>query len=145
MSRRQRLIYLAIAAVIAIVAVVVLVLGPEEAQTPSNPPVAETATPERADGTATATATPTATPRPPAPVLVQGRPRTLRFTEGERIRFRVRATQADHVHVHGYDLMKDVAPGQPVTFAFRADITGIFEVELEDSGVLLGNLRVDPA
>ena len=57
----------------------------------------------------------------------------------------MRAQQADHVHVHGFDRLKDIAAGQTVTFSFPADITGIFEVELEDAGILLGNLRVDPA
>jgi hypothetical protein len=31
-----------------------------------------------------------------------------------------------------------------VSFAFRADIDGIFEVELENSGIQLAQLRVDP-
>ena len=148
MTGRQRLTYLAIAAVIAVVAVVVLTSGgggddEEGGQQAAATPTATPAVAEEAEPAATAT--PTATPRPRPPVLVQGEPRTLRFTEGERITFRVRAEQDDHVHVHVYDKLKDVAAGQTVTFSFPASITGIFEVELEDAGILLGNLRVDPA
>jgi hypothetical protein len=56
----------------------------------------------------------------------------------------VSSDTADEVHVHGYDLKKDVAAGGTVSFAFRADIDGIFEVELENSGIQLAQLRVDP-
>ena len=68
----------------------------------------------------------------------------LRFKEGETVRFQVRADVTDHVHVHGYDLMKDIRPGQTITFAFPATITGIFEVEFEDAGRQIAQLRVDP-
>ena len=68
----------------------------------------------------------------------------LRFKQGETVRFRVRADVADHVHVHGYDLMKDVEPGKTITFSFPAKITGIFEIELEDAGEQIAQLRVDP-
>jgi heme/copper-type cytochrome/quinol oxidase subunit 2 len=68
----------------------------------------------------------------------------LRFEQGETVRFRVRSDVADHVHVHGYDLMKDVEPGKTITFSFPAEITGIFEIELEDRGEEIAQLRVDP-
>ena len=68
----------------------------------------------------------------------------LEFEQGDTVRFRVRADVADHVHVHGYDLMKDVEPGETITFSFPADITGIFEIELEDAGEQIAQLRVDP-
>ncbi len=60
------------------------------------------------------------------------------------MRFRVRADVTDHVHVHGYDLMKDIEPGKTIEFSFPAEITGIFEIELEDAGEQIGQLRVDP-
>jgi hypothetical protein len=37
-----------------------------------------------------------------------------------------------------------VAPGKPARFSFRADITGIFEIELEHSHKPIGRLRVNP-
>jgi hypothetical protein len=48
------------------------------------------------------------------------------------------------VHVHGYNLLKDIEAGVTVTFAFKGDITGIYEVELEEAHVPVGSLRVNP-
>jgi hypothetical protein len=56
----------------------------------------------------------------------------------------VRSDVADHVHVHGYDLLGDVAPGQPTRIRFRANRVGRFEVELEDRALQLIDLRVNP-
>jgi hypothetical protein len=78
------------------------------------------------------------------PVLSPENPKELEFEEGERIRFRVRNKTADHVHVHGYNLFKDISAGGSVTFTFKATITGIFEIELEDSHAPVGSLRVNP-
>ena len=68
----------------------------------------------------------------------------IRFKQGETVRFRVRADVADEVHVHGYDLMKDIEPGKTIEFSFPADITGIFEIELESAGEQIGQLRRRP-
>lgn len=59
-----------------------------------------------------------------------------------RVLLVVRSDVADHLHLHGYDLLADVAPGQPGRIRFTADLTGRFEVELEDSGVLIAELEV---
>jgi hypothetical protein len=149
MSRAQRLTFLAIAVVIAIVAVVIIAASgndEEEAPTASGtatPTATATETPS-AEGTAQETATPTPTPKPQPPLVVPGKVTNLRFKEGDTVRFRVRSDVADEVHVHGYDLMKDVEPGQTITFSFPATITGIFEVELENRGEQIAQLRVDP-
>ncbi|MEX2211008.1 MAG: hypothetical protein WD689_04515 [Gaiellaceae bacterium] len=114
------------------------------------PPVpattAETGTPE------VATTEPTPPPPPPVATLRatirDGRPRggiqRLTVERRERVRIVVRSDVADHVHVHGYDLMRDVAPGRQATIGFRATIVGRFEIELEDSGVLIAELEVRP-
>ena len=151
MSRTQRLTFLAIAAVIAVVAVVVLVAadsGNDEqeattgAQATATPTSTETASPGE---TPTETPEPTPTPKPKPPLVVAGgEVDKLRFKQDETIRFRVRSGVADHVHVHGYDLMKDVEPGKTIAFTFPAEITGIFEIELEDRGEEIAQLRVDP-
>lgn len=49
---------------------------------------------------------------------------------------------ADHVHIHGYDLFFDVEPDSPAEIEFIADVPGVFEVELEDSHLLLIELEV---
>jgi heme/copper-type cytochrome/quinol oxidase subunit 2 len=147
-SRAQRLSFLAIAVVIAIVAVVLLTSGGDDDESET---ASATATPTAtATGTAapeeTATPTATATPKPEVPVVDAGSGEVtkLRFKEGDTVRFRVRSDVADEVHVHGYDLMKDVEPGQTITFSFPASIPGIFEIELENAGEQIAQLRVDP-
>lgn len=156
--------FLAVAAVIAVVAVIMLGgagADQEQAAAPAAttgtvaPPVATV--PERTVSpgpatTATATTTDAApepqVPPPPRIEIEGGEPaggiEELRFEQGERVRFSVVSDVADHVHVHGYDVFKDLTPGKEVVFSFPADITGIFEVELEERGVEIAQLRVDP-
>ena len=150
MSRSQRLTFLAIAVAIAAVALVLLSSsgGDDEPESTATETTA-TATPTATPGTdatpeETETPTPTPTPRPQPPLLTAGKVTNLRFDQGDTVRFRVRADVTDHVHVHGYDLMKDIEPGKTIAFSFPADITGIFEIELEDAGEEIGRLRVDP-
>lgn len=70
--------------------------------------------------------------------------REMEFEAGEEIAFRVESDVAEEVHVHGYDLSQDVAAGGSVEFRFPADIEGIFEVELEELGEQIAELRVEP-
>jgi heme/copper-type cytochrome/quinol oxidase subunit 2 len=145
--RSQRLAFLGIAAVIAIVAVIVLVSssGSDDESTPNRAQATATPTETQADeANGTPTPEPTATPKPKPPLVTTGKVTKLRFEEGDTVRFRVRSDVADEVHVHGYDLMKDIEPGQTVTFSFPAEITGIFVVELENAGKQIAQLRVDP-
>jgi len=154
MNRGQRFTFLAVAVVIAIVAVVVLADSSEDDSDPGQTAATATATatpaPEEASpgeeetATPTATPTPTPTPKPQPPLLTADKVTELEFTEGETVRFRVRSDTPDHVHVHGYDLMKDVVPGETTTMSFKATITGIFEIELEDAGTEIGELKVEP-
>jgi heme/copper-type cytochrome/quinol oxidase subunit 2 len=153
MSRSQRLTLLGIAALIAVVAVILLVSsgGDDEETTATGaqatPTATETAAPEPDEtATATPTATPTATaePEPPLVIAGSGEITKLRFNEGDTVEFRVRSDVADEIHVHGYDLMQDIEPGETIKFKFPADITGIFEVELEGAGEQIAQLRVDP-
>jgi hypothetical protein len=147
-TRAQRLTFLAIAAVIAVVAVIILsVAGGDDEQeaTTSQATPTPTATETAAPGeTPTETPEPTPTPKPEPPLVTPGKVTKLRFKQGETVRFRVRADVADHVHVHVYDLMKDIEPGKTITFAFPAEITGIFAIELEERGEEIAQLRVDP-
>jgi heme/copper-type cytochrome/quinol oxidase subunit 2 len=148
MSSRQRAVYLGIAAVIAVVAVIVLSSGGgddegDAEQAGSTPTATTTTTAAPAEDTPTATPTPRPTPTP-APLLTSGRVQELDATEGDTVRFRVRSSTPEHVHVHGYDLMADVVPGETTRMAFKATITGIFEIEFEGSGEQIGKLTVEP-
>jgi heme/copper-type cytochrome/quinol oxidase subunit 2 len=145
-SRTQRLTFLAIAVVIAIGAVIILTTsGANDEEEAPAPAAQATATATETPGSsAMETPEPTATPKAEPPLVTPGKVTKLRFEQGDTVRFRVRSDVADEVHVHGYDVMKDVEPGRTVTFSFPADITGIFEIELEQRGEPIAQLRVDP-
>ena len=72
----------------------------------------------------------------------EGGPQDVAVAVGEPVTVRVTADVEDEVHVHGYDLLADTVPGQPVDISFVADVPGQFEIELEDAGLLLVNLTV---
>jgi hypothetical protein len=76
-------------------------------------------------------------------VKVEG-PDTISVAQGEVVSFQVVADVADEVHVHGFDLLFETVPGEPVVVEFTADATGIFEVELEESHLDLVNIEVTP-
>ena len=67
---------------------------------------------------------------------------TIEVDAGSVVEVRVNSDVAEHVHVHGYDLFGDLTPGNQLVMSFTADIPGVFEVELEDSGKLLFDLQV---
>ncbi len=87
-------------------------------------------------------------PPPPEVTIENGEPRDgvarLEFVQGDRIRFTVVSDVADEVHVHGYDVSREVGPSRTAKFSFPADITGVFEVELEHSAVPIAELQVNP-
>lgn len=60
------------------------------------------------------------------------------------VRVTVTADVADEIHLHGYDLYADVTPQTQAVLEFDATIPGVFEIELEGSGVLIGELQVAP-
>lgn len=73
---------------------------------------------------------------------VVGGVQRLSVDVGETFTLRVRADTPEEVHVHGYDLAQPVSPDQPAELTFTADIPGIFEVELEESGLQIAELEV---
>ena len=100
-------------------------------------------------GTTTNT-TPESVPEPrPKTIAVRdakpvGGVRSITAEQGERVRFVVRSDVSDGIHVHGYDIEKHVDAGGSVSFNFLGRIGGVFEVELEDRGVQIASLRVEP-
>ena len=140
------------AAGIAVVVILFVLLRPDDDSAAPTTPTAASSVPTETGGTVTAPTTPTTTlePQGPEPVRISFEggevtgPRRPEFTVGDRVALIVRADVADHVHVHGYDLMRDVAPGAPARISFRADAPGRFEVELEDRHLPLTELVVRP-
>lgn len=68
--------------------------------------------------------------------------RTIEVEAGSVVAVRVSGNAPDIVHVHGYDILRSLAPDGPAHFAFTAQIPGVFEVELEESGRLLVELEI---
>ena len=64
--------------------------------------------------------------------------------KGARVVLVVKSDVADEIHLHGYDISRDVAAGGTVRIAFRATLPGRFEVELEERGVQIADLTVEP-
>lgn len=112
-------------------------------------------TPAGSTGTDTeppATTTRAATP-PPAPRRIQinvvdGRPvggvARVSVEKNEDVVLVVRADAPESVHLHGYDREAPVAPNAPAQIGFKASQPGRFELELEESGVLIAELSVEP-
>ena len=137
------------AAGIAVAAVLFIVLRPDDEQA-SNPPP-----PPPPPPAGTTVAEPPPPKPPPAPKVVRvnivvrgGRPaggiRRVTVAKNRRVILTVRADVTDEVHLHGYDVMRDIAPGKPGRIDFRATIPGRFEVELEDAGLQIADLTVNP-
>jgi hypothetical protein len=84
----------------------------------------------------------------PTAVVRDGEPvggvQELEFSVGEQIRFRVSSDAAEEIHVHGYDIAKEVPAGGTVEFDFPAELEGIYEAKLEELGVQIVELRINP-
>ena len=73
-------------------------------------------------------------------------PSEITVAEGDRVVLRI-STSTDsplEVHVHGYDIERELEPGEPARFSFDADLTGRFEIEAHETGEKLGTLVVEP-
>jgi hypothetical protein len=106
--------------------------------------------PQSAPATTRSTAAKPATPRPKVGRIFvrDGRPaggvRRFELKRGERVRFAVYSDAADEMHIHGFEITKAVPARRLVSFAFPADIEGVFEVELHEAHVQIAELRIRP-
>lgn len=146
MTRTARIGFLVAAFVVLVVAFVVIGTGDETSERADDPPV-------RAQATEGAEAAPARTPAPtPEPVTrifteggqLAGDVERIEVDKGERIRFVVTSDVPEEIHVHGFDRYADVAPGEPARLDFKADIDGIYEVELHGSAAQIAELRINP-
>jgi hypothetical protein len=141
------------AAGIAVAVVLFLVFRPEgdddsaSPPPPPNPPTTPTTV-------STQPAPPPTTPKPSVavvqiPIVVRGgKPvggiKRVTVAKNRVVVLFVRSDAADEVHLHGYNVMRDVAPGSPARLRFRATIPGGFEAELEDAGLQIADITVKP-
>ena len=121
------------------------------------------ASPETAtEPTTTEAATSTTTTTTTAPTTTTAAPRTRTITvvvkggrpqggiqrptldKGEKVVLVVKTDAGEAVHLHGYNIEKDVLPGQAVRMPFTANIAGRFEVELHPTDALLAVVEVKP-
>lgn len=146
MSKNTRVASVIAAAAIAIAAFIAL--RPDDDTTSTTTTAAPVTIPDQT----TAPATPTKTPaRDERATVIEvkdkvpvGGVKKLTVKEGKVVRFTVSSDQAGNVHLHGYDIEEPVSPGADAKFSVPATITGVFEVELEDSGVQIAKLTVEP-
>ncbi len=71
-------------------------------------------------------------------------PEEILANEDDRVTLRIESDEPLELHVHGYDLEREVEPGQRTNLSFRADLTGRFEIENHDTEQVLGELQVRP-
>jgi hypothetical protein len=121
MTRNTRIALLGIAVVIVVVAVIVIGGGGSDDTKTSGPT--------------------TVTVKDAKPV---GGAKDVTFKQGGTVDLTIKSDTADEVHFHGYDVKKDVEAGGSAHFKFPAKIDGKFIVELEDHGVTLANVTVEP-
>ena len=137
---------------VAVVLFLLLRPGDDDASTSPPPPPPPT-TP--ATVPTEPTEPPPPPPPPPAPTVVRvpitvrgGAPvggiRRVTVAKNRNVVLIVRADVSDHVHLHGYNIMRDVSPGAPARLQFRATIPGRFEAELEDAGLQIADITVNP-
>ena len=150
MSKGQRFTFLAIAAVIAIVAVVVLAGGGDDDRRLGRAGRRDRDAGGDRRAAGGVAAGPRRPRRPSRPrsrrrCLRAGKVTKLKATEGETVRFRVRSDTDEEIHVHAYDIERAVPAGKTVNVAFKANITGIVEIEFHGSGEQIAELTVEPS
>lgn len=147
MDKRQRMTLLGIAAAIAVVAVAVALVGggdDEESKTTSQTTAADTTSAPTTDA-------PAQIPEEPDPEQIEvkdgepvGGAEEIEVEKGDRVEIEVSSDEQLPIHLHGYDLERPAAPGKPARFRFRADIEGVFEMEIESTATPVAELTVKP-
>jgi len=142
-GRSQR-IGLLVAAVVVVVVAIVLIGGGDDEDSSSTDDTAQTTT----TGGGTTTSEKPAAPAVPTITIKDGKPvggvQEIEVDKGDAIRFKVKSDADHEIHMHGYDIAKDVEAGGQVSYNVPADIDGIFEIEIEDLGEQIAELRVNP-
>ena len=72
-------------------------------------------------------------------------PAEVSVTEGDQVNLQITSDHPIEFHLHGYDLEKEVEPGEPAELAFDATITGRFAIEDHNTETELGVLLVRPS
>lgn len=144
MSGKQRIGLVLAAVVIAVVAVVVIVASNDDK---SKTKTQSTGSNVRTTDTGTNTAA-----TPPAPKVeritikngtADGGIQSFSVKKDDQVNLVVDTDEAHPIHIHGYDILKQATPSKPAEFKFKADRTGVYEVEIEDTSTQIGKLTVE--
>lgn len=73
-----------------------------------------------------------------------GAVREFAVREGDTLTLRISTDHAIAVHIHGYDLKRELVPGETAVLSFTATLSGRFEIEDELTEKELGVLVVEP-
>ncbi|MET8308463.1 hypothetical protein [Micromonospora sp. NPDC005173] len=110
------------------------------------PPTTTTAPAASDSPTPSATASTPAVDRQITVTIAKRRvtPPTGRITvdKGQLVRITVTSDVSDELHVHGYELGARLPAGTPASVEFRAEKTGLFEVETHETELVLFQLVV---
>jgi hypothetical protein len=71
-------------------------------------------------------------------------PGEVSVREGDRVNMSFTADGPIEIHVHGYDLEREVEPGEAAELSFGANLTGRFPIENHETETELGVLVVEP-
>jgi heme/copper-type cytochrome/quinol oxidase subunit 2 len=71
-------------------------------------------------------------------------PEEVSVRAGDRVTMNFTTDDPVEIHVHGFDLGREVKPGEPTRLSFEADLTGRFPVENHETETELGVLVVEP-
>ena len=71
-------------------------------------------------------------------------PEEVSAREGDRLTLSIESDEPVELHVHGYDIEREVEPGETAEISFEADLTGRFEIENHETEQGLGELQVRP-
>ena len=71
-------------------------------------------------------------------------PEEVSVHEGDGVTMSITSDSSTEIHVHGYDLEREVEPGEPTELTFGADLTSRFPMEDHETEAELGVLVVEP-
>lgn len=69
---------------------------------------------------------------------------TFQVKQDEEVLFKIESNKAEKFHLHGYDISVELEPGKIAELKLKADKTGRFVIELENSETDIGALEVNP-
>lgn len=100
--------------------------------------------PESGSGTSTGSSTGSDSGYLNTPILVAGRSIPLAAKKGEMVYLRAYSGTKDELHIHGYDFQVPVPAKKIARFKFRANVDGVFEIEMHSKGQEVAKLKVSP-